>query len=155
MKTALFPGSFDPVTLGHQDLILRSARLFDRVVVAVGHNTQKRYAYPVEQRVEWLRRVFAQHPNIEVRSYSCLTIDLCRQLGIGYIVRGIRNEADFRYESDIAAANRMLCPDVETLYLPCSPACASISSSLVRELMSFGHSVEDLLPEAIRPDFAR
>lgn len=140
-RTAIFPGSFDPMTTGHLALLERALPLFDRIIVAVGVNTGKQGFLPVDERLERIRRAVAQMPQVEVLTYSCLTTDLCRQTGAQFILRGVRDAADFAYEQKIADINRLVAPDIETVLLLADPATAVVSSSMVRELAAFGKDV--------------
>lgn len=140
-RTAIFPGSFDPMTTGHLALLERALPLFDRIIVAMGVNTGKQGFLPVDERLERIRRAVAQMPQVEVLTYSCLTTDLCRQTGAQFILRGVRDAADFAYEQKIADINRLVAPDIETVLLLADPATAIISSSMVRELAAFGKDV--------------
>lgn len=141
----LFPGSFDPFTLGHADIVQRALGLFDEVVVAVGYNEQKKGWMPVEERVEAIRKLYKDEPRVTVESYTGLTVDFARGKGVTAIVRGVRTTADFEYEMQLADVNRQLT-GIETVLLPASPQLASLSSSVVRELASFGHDVSGFLP---------
>lgn len=144
-RIAVFPGSFDPMTTGHLALLRRALPLFDRIVVAVGINTEKKGFMPVDERVEHIRMAVAAMPKVEVTTYSCLTTDLCRQLGASYILRGMRDAADFAYEQKIADINRLIAPDIETVILLADPSTAIISSSMVRELAAFGKDINKYL----------
>lgn len=144
-RIAIFPGSFDPMTTGHLALLRRALSLFDRIVVAVGINTEKKGFMPVDERVEHIRMAVAAMPKVEVTTYSCLTTDLCRQLGASYILRGVRDAADFAYEQKIADINRLIAPDIETVILLADPSTAIISSSMVRELAAFGKDINKYL----------
>jgi len=144
-RIAVFPGSFDPMTTGHLALLRRALPLFDRIVVAVGINTEKKGFMPVDERVEHIRMAVAAMPKVEVTTYSCLTTDLCRQLGASYILRGVRDAADFAYEQKIADINRLIAPDIETVILLADPSSAIISSSMVRELAAFGKDINKYL----------
>lgn len=144
-RIAVFPGSFDPMTTGHLALLRRALPLFDRIVVAVGINTEKKGFMPVDERVEHIRMAVAAMPKLEVITYSCLTTDLCRQLGASYILRGVRDAADFAYEQKIADINRLIAPDIETVILLADPSTAIISSSMVRELAAFGKDINKYL----------
>lgn len=134
MRIAVFPGSFDPLTKGHEEIVRKAVPLFDKIYVAVGENANKQSCFTLEQRVLWIRRAFADEPSVEVAVYEGLTADFCRKVNARFIVRGLRNSLDFQYEKDIAEANRHLAPEVETIFLLSSPALAHVSSSLVREL---------------------
>lgn len=144
-RIAVFPGSFDPMTTGHLALLHRALPLFDRIVVAVGINTEKKGFMPVDERVEHIRMAVAAMPKVEVTTYSCLTTDLCRKLGASYILRGVRDAADFAYEQKIADINRLIAPDIETVILLADPSAAIISSSMVRELAAFGKDINKYL----------
>ena len=141
----LFPGSFDPFTLGHADIVRRALALFDEVVIAVGYNEQKSGWMPVQERVASIKRLYAEEPRVKVESYAGLTVDFARERGIEAIVRGVRTTADFEYEMQLADVNRQLT-GIETVLLPASPQLASLSSSLVRELAHFGHDISAFLP---------
>ena len=136
MATALFPGSFDPFTSGHEAIARRVAPLFDRLVVAVGINSEKQYMFSVEQRVERIKTLLADISNVEVTSYDSMTIDLCHRLGAQCIVRGIRTAADFEYEQLVASVNRAQDPSIETLLVMADADHINISSTLERERLS-------------------
>lgn len=144
-KTALFPGSFDPMTVGHLALLRKGLTLFDRIIIAVGVNTEKKNFLPVDERVERIRRAVAALPQVEVTTYSCLTTDLCHQTGAQFIMRGVRDAADFAYEQKIADINRLVAPDIETVLLFADPTTAVISSTMVRELAAFGKDINKYL----------
>ena len=141
----LFPGSFDPFTLGHADIVKRALQMFDEVVVGVGYNEQKSGWMPVEERVGKIRELYADEPRVKVESYTGLTVDFAKEQGISTIIRGIRSAADFDYETQMADVNRQLS-GIETVFLPASPQFASLSSSVVRELSHFGHDISAFLP---------
>lgn len=145
MRLALFPGSFDPFTLGHADIVGRALELFDEIVVAVGCNEQKQGWQPVEERVAAIRKLYKDEPRIRVESYTGLTVDFAKAQGAAAIVRGVRTMADFEYEMQMADVNRRLT-GIETLLLPASPELASLSSTVVRELARFGRDISPFLP---------
>jgi pantetheine-phosphate adenylyltransferase len=145
MKKGLFPGSFDPFTKGHADIVKRALLLFDEIVIAIGYNEQKTGWMPVEERVKTIRRLYADEPRITVESYTGLTVDFAQQHSITAIIRGVRTVADFEYELQMADVNRQLT-GIETVLLPASPQLASISSSVVRELAHFHHDISAFLP---------
>ena len=151
MKTiALFPGSFDPFTAGHLNILRRALTMFDEVVVAVGINQDKRGFFTNEQKIDICRQATAElGDRVRVISYDCLTIDICRQLGIHHIVRGIRNMMDFDNEKAIADANRRLAPEIETVIIPTAQEFAHISSSAVRDLLRHRGDTREFLPEGI------
>ena len=141
----LFPGSFDPFTLGHDDIVRRALMLFDEVVVAIGYNEQKSGWKPVEERIASIRKLYEDEPRVRVESYTGLTVDFAKEQGITAIIRGVRTTKDFEYELQMADMNRRLT-GIETILLPASPEFASLSSSLVRELARFGRDISTFLP---------
>lgn len=144
-KTAIFAGSFDPFTIGHKDVADRALPLFDRLVIAVGVNREKKGRHSVDDRVETIRRVYADNPKVEVVSYDTLTTELAARYDAGYMVRGVRSILDFEYERNMADINRSLT-GVETVLLFADPALGHISSSMVRELEAFGKDITQYLP---------
>ncbi len=134
MRSVVYPGTFDPITNGHTDLILRAARLFDRVVVAVAADTHKAPTFSVEERVALVREVLKEQPGVEVVSFSGLLVTFAQELGVGVIMRGLRAVSDFEFEFQLAGMNRRMAPDIETLFLTPAETYAYISSSLVREI---------------------
>ena len=148
-KIALFPGSFDPITKGHKSIVERALPMFDKIVVAVGTNTAKNSVFPLKKRIEWIEKTFAQYDNVEVVTFNSLTVDFCREIGAKYILRGLRNSTDFQYERNIARINQELDSEIETIFLMTKPDDAAISSSLVREILSFGRDVSQFIPEEI------
>ncbi|SFH86548.1 pantetheine-phosphate adenylyltransferase [Halpernia frigidisoli] len=152
MKTAVFPGSFDPITLGHFDIVERAVPLFDKIIIAIGQNSQKKYMFSIEQRMDFIKKTFKNFPNVEVDSFEGLTIDYCRSKDVNFILRGLRNPADFEFEKAIAQTNRTLTQDnkIETIFLLTSAGKSFISSSIVREIISFKGNYEILVPDAVR-----
>lgn len=146
---AIFPGSFDPITIGHEALIRKALPLFDKVVVAVGCNTQKHCMFSLEQRMQWVKDTFAGEEKVVVDAYDDLTVDYCQKHDIQMIVRGVRNETDFRYEAEIARLNKLLAPSIETMMLLPDADTELISSSFVRELIKFGKNVDDYLAKGV------
>ena len=144
-KIALFPGSFDPFTKGHQNIVERALPLFDRLVIGIGRNTTKQTLYTPEERQQQIAALFANEPRIEVQIYDVLTVDFAMSVGAQYVLRGVRTMADFEYERTIADVNKRLA-GLETVLLFADADTASISSSLVRELKAFGKDVTDFLP---------
>ena len=149
MRIALFPGTFDPVTLGHIDIIERSLPLFDRVYVGIGINANKVPMFSAEQRVAWLMDIFQHEPKIEAVIYEGLTVDCCRRVGANYIIRGIRYVNDFEYEKAIADMNRSLDEAIETVFLTCLPKYTSVASTLVRDVIRNGGDVSQFVPKAV------
>ncbi len=151
MSLAIVPGSFDPITVGHVDVIERTAKMFDVVVVAVMLNDQKQYRFTIDQRAQLAKISCAHIPNVQVLVSEGMLVDVVRELGATAIVKGVRTVKDFRYEQEMAYYNRAQEPKAETLYLPCSPHLKRISSTLVRRLMDENKSLEGvLMPDAIR-----
>ncbi len=147
-RIAVFPGSFDPITIGHVNIVERALPLFDKVVVAMGVNTTKKYMFPVEQRLAWLKATFAAQPTVEVIGFEGLTADLCKRLGATYVIRGLRNSTDHGNERSIALMN-MVIGNVDTLFLPSRPEHAHISSTIVRELIANKADVSAFVPKAV------
>lgn len=150
-KIAVFPGSFDPITRGHVDVILRAEPLFDKIVVALGENTQKNYLYPLEVRIQQIKNVFEGHEIIEVASFSGLTVDFCKEIRAGFLLRGIRTALDFDYERTIGLMNLDLAPEIETVYLISRPEYSAISSTVVREILRMNGDIARFVPEEIVP----
>jgi pantetheine-phosphate adenylyltransferase len=149
MKTAVFPGSFDPITLGHYDIIKRGISLFDKVIVAIGVNAEKKYMFTLEERLHFIRESFKDEPKVEVVTYEGLTIDLCKKVGAKFILRGLRNPADFEFEKAIAHTNRQLSK-IETVFLLTAAKTSFISSSIVRDVLRNGGDYTILVPDAVR-----
>lgn len=150
MRVAVFPGSFDPITLGHQDIISRAIPLFDKIIVAIGENANKNYRFPLAQRIEWIQDTFKEINSIEVATYSGLTVDFAKKKGAQFILRGLRNPADFEFEKAIAQTNRKLEGELETVFLLTSSGFSSISSSIVRDVMKNDGDYTKFVPTAVR-----
>lgn len=149
MKRAIFPGSFDPITLGHFDIIQRGISLFDELIIAIGENTDKSYMFDLQHRMKFITEAFRDEPRIKVQSYSGLTVDFCRRVGADFILRGLRNPADFEFEKAIAHTNRKLS-EIETVFLLTSSGKSYISSSIVRDVIRNGGDYTGLVPETVR-----
>ncbi len=149
MKRALFPGSFDPLTLGHYDIIKRGVTLFDEVVVAIGINADKKYMFSLEQRQQFIEDAFADEPKIKVVTYEGMTVDFCKKIDVEFILRGLRNPADFEFEKAIAHTNRDLAP-IETVFLLTSAKTSYISSSIVRDVIRNHGDYTKLVPKSVR-----
>lgn len=145
-KIALFPGSFDPFTNGHLDVVQRGARMFDEIIIAIGNNSSKQRYIPVEKMIEVINGVFKDQANIRAQAYKGLTAEFAREVGATFLLRGLRNTTDFEYENTIAQANRHINPELETVFLITSPALAAISSTIIREIHRFGGNVDDFIP---------
>lgn len=150
MKIAVFPGSFDPITLGHYDVVKRATPLFDKIIIAVGKNASKKYMFTLEQRLEWISAAFEAEPKVEVDTFSGLTIDYCKEKNAQFILRGLRNPADFEYEKAIALANGKMQPTIETYFLLTSGELSFLSSSIVRDVMRHGGDYQKFVPDAVR-----
>ena len=149
-RKALFPGSFDPFTAGHLNILKRALTMFDEVVVAVGINQDKRGFFTNEQKIDIIRQVTEGLEGVDVMAYDTLTIDFCRQLGVRHMVRGVRNMIDFENERAIADANRRLCPEIETIIIPTAQEFAHISSSAVRDILRHKGDTSMFLPEGVK-----
>ena len=149
MKVMLFPGSFDPFTRGHRDIARRASKLCDKLVVAVMENNTKTPVFTAEERTELVKLSLKDYPNIEVMSYNGLLVDLYKNYGCCAVVSGIRSESDFRYEAELALANRLLCPEYDALLLPCRDDLSLISSSIVKEVGHYGGDISKMVPAEI------
>jgi pantetheine-phosphate adenylyltransferase len=154
-RICLFPGTFDPITLGHTDVIDRSLDLFDEIVVGIGVNSAKTPMFSLEQRMQWIRDIYSHTPKVKVISYEGLTIRSCKEVGAQFILRGIRSIGDFEYEKAIADVNRMMDSSIETIFLSCSPRYSTLASSLVRDVLKYGGDASQLLPENILRDLKK
>lgn len=149
MRKAIFPGSFDPITLGHEDIIKRAIPLFDEIVIAIGVNAEKKYMFSLEERKHFIEETLKNEPNVSVITYEGLTIDLCQKIKADFILRGLRNPADFEFEKAIAHTNRHLSK-IETVFLLTAARTSYISSSIVRDVIRNGGEYEKLVPKAVR-----
>ncbi len=149
MKIAVFPGSFDPFTLGHESIVRRASDLFDKIIIGIGVNEYKEHFFPLQKRIEWIKELFIDNPKIEVKSYNTLTVDFCKEQGAKYIVRGLRTSADFEYERLIGQINKALLWNIETIYLLTLPEHTHISSSIVREIIKYKGDISKFVPANI------
>lgn len=149
MRRAIFPGSFDPLTLGHYDIILRGITLFDELVIAIGINADKKYMFPLEERRQFVIEAFRDEPKIKVMTYQGLTVDFCKKVNASFILRGLRNPGDFEFEKAIAHTNRKLS-EIETVFLLTSSGKSYISSSIVRDVIRNGGDYTGLVPDTVR-----
>ena len=148
-KIAVFPGSFDPFTLGHHSVVTRALPLFDEVVVAIGKNTMKNCFFSIEERIELIESVYRDEPKVRVEAYDGLTVDFCRQIGAEFMLRGIRTVADFEYECAISQMNHLMRPGVDTVFLLTTPELTPVNSTIVRDILSYGGDVSQFVPASM------
>ena len=149
-KTALFPGSFDPFTIGHESIVRRAIPLFDKIIIAIGYNSNKKGFFPLEDRLNWIRSVFEGENKIEIDTYDCLTVDFCVEKGAGYILRGLRTSSDFEYERAIAQMNRTMHPEIESVFILTLPEYTHVASAIVRDIILHGSDASKFLPEKVK-----
>ena len=152
MKKAIFPGSFDPITTGHIDIIERAIPLFDEIYLAIGENSQKKSLFDLEQRVEWLRKISENYDNVRIGTYVGLTVNYAEELGVKYLIRGLRNSSDFDYEKTISQLNSIIGKGLETVFFISKPEYSHISSTIVREIIKGKGDVGAFVPEQINLD---
>lgn len=155
MRICLFPGTFDPVTLGHVDIINRALPLFDKIVVGIGTNTAKAPMFSAEQRLDWIRQIYHDEDRVEGAVYEGLTVEFCKQIGARFILRGIRYVSDFEYEKTIADANRALDKNIETVFLTGEPKYTSVASTIVRDIIRNHGDASHFLPEIVYQSLAK
>ena len=148
MKKAVFPGSFDPITIGHLDIVKRGIKIFDEIIIAIGDNTDKKYLFSKENRVEFVERTFSDYDKVKIESYNGLTVDFCKKNNIEFMIRGLRNPADFEFEKSIALTNREMT-GIETIFFLTSPENSFISSSIVRDLIRNKGDYKLFIPKGI------
>ncbi len=151
-RVALFPGSFDPFTIGHESIVRRAIPLFDKIIIAVGKNTNKEDFFPLEKRMEWINTVFNDKEKVEVTSYSGLTVDFCKKISAKYILRGVRTSSDFEYERTIGQMNRTMDSGIETVFLLTQPEHTYITSTIVRDIIRHGGDASRFLPQKVKID---
>ncbi len=149
-RIAVFPGSFDPVTIGHTDIINRGLSLFDEIIIAIGINTAKNYMFELQKREQWLNELFKGHKQVKVQTYKGLTVDFCKKAGAGFILRGVRSVSDMEFERSVAAMNKKMDPNVETVFLFSDPAVTAVSSTIVRDIIRHGGDATQFLPATIK-----
>ena len=149
-KIAVFPGSFDPITLGHVAVIKRAIPLFDQLLIAIGDNADKKHMFTVEQRKKWIQNVFVNEPKISIEVYDGLTVEFCKKMNAHFILRGLRTSADFEFERSIAQVNRKLAPEVDTLFILTETKYTPITSSIVRDVIRNGGDVSEFVPKEIK-----
>jgi pantetheine-phosphate adenylyltransferase len=148
-RIALFPGTFDPITIGHMDIIQRAIPLFDKLIIGIGRNANKAAMFSEELRLQWVNEIFKNEPQVSAIIYEGLTIECCQKVGANFIIRGIRYVNDFEYEKAIADMNRSLDPEIETVFLTCLPQYTSVASTLVRDVIRNGGNASPFLPEVV------
>ncbi|MFN3341639.1 MAG: pantetheine-phosphate adenylyltransferase [Flavobacteriales bacterium] len=149
-RIAIFPGTFDPVTKGHESVVRRALPLFDRIVVAIGMNSAKTAMFPIEQRMQWIRDIFKDDPKVAVKTYEGLTVNFCKNEKANFILRGLRTHSDFEYEKAISQMNLSMAPEIETVFLITEPAFSAISSTIVREIIRHNGDVSAFIPKGIQ-----
>jgi pantetheine-phosphate adenylyltransferase len=149
-RIALFPGTFDPITIGHVNILERAIPLFDEIIVGIGNNSSKSTLFKLDQREAWIREIFKEVPSVKVSSYEGLTVDFCNKINANYILRGLRSMSDFDYEKNIAQMNKLVNNNVESVFLMCDPAYTPISSSVVRDLIRNGGDASPYLPKEVQ-----
>ena len=154
-RIALFPGTFDPITIGHLDIINRALPLFDKLVIGIGRNASKVSMFTEEQRIRWIKEIFKNNPAVSVVLYEGLTVECCQKAGANFILRGIRYVNDFEYEKAIADMNRSLDKNIETVFLTCLPQYTSVASTLVRDVLRNGGDVMQFLPDIVAKDIRK
>lgn len=148
-RIAIFPGSFDPFTVGHESIVNRALPLFDKIVIMIGYNSNKRSFFPLEKRERWIKEVFKNEPRVEVESHEGLTVDFCRKVNASYILRGLRTSADFEYERAIAQINKKMLPQIESVFLLTMPEHTPINSTIVRDIILHGGDASMFLPSSL------
>tara|TARA_B100000214_G_scaffold244778_1_gene179514 strand:+ start:815 stop:1273 length:459 start_codon:yes stop_codon:yes gene_type:complete len=148
-KIAVFPGSFSPFTIGHQAIVERGLLIFDKIIIAIGENNDKKYFFSINDRIKWIQNVYLKHPKIKVKSYKGLTVDFCKKTGANFILRGLRNSNDFQFERNIAQTNNQLSNDIETIFFMTPPELSHISSTIIRDIIKNGGDVSQFLPKEI------
>jgi pantetheine-phosphate adenylyltransferase len=148
-RIAVFPGSFDPVTLGHIDIVRKGLAIFDKVIIGIGNNAEKKYMFPLQKRELWIANCFSNEAGVEVKIYTGLTVNFCAEVGAGFILRGVRTAMDFEFEKAIAHANHRISGGIETIFVPSKPEFGSVSSSIVRDIIRNGGDASAFVPETV------
>jgi pantetheine-phosphate adenylyltransferase len=148
-RIAIFPGSFDPITKGHENILHRALPLFDEIIIAIGKNSNKQSYFTLEQREKWIRQVFKNQPKVRVETYTGLTIDFCKKMDAKFILRGLRTSADFEFEKAIAQNNNMMAPEIETVFILPIPELSAINSTIVRDIVRNGGDATPFVPKGI------
>jgi pantetheine-phosphate adenylyltransferase len=150
-RIAIFPGSFDPFTIGHESIVTRALPLFDKIIIAIGYNSEKRQFFPIDKRVQWIKEAFANNPKIEVETFEGLTVEYCKSKNAHFILRGLRTAADFEYERAIAQINKKMVYELESIFLLTTPEHTMITSTIVRDIIRHGGDASQFLPEVEDP----
>jgi len=148
-RIAVFPGSFDPITKGHESIILRAIPLFDHIIIAIGENAEKKSFFPLQKRMEWIKAVFADEPAVSVQSYNGLTVDFCKKMNARFLLRGLRTSADFEFERSIGQINKKLYPEIETVFFLTDPEYSMLNSSIVRDILRNGGDASQFVPDEL------
>ena len=149
-KTAVFPGSFDPVTKGHINIVERGLKLFDKVIIGIGNNADKKYMFSLEQRTQWIKDSFSNEPRVEVLTYDGLTVNFCKEVKSGFIIRGLRTSADFEFERAIAHINSAISTGIETVFILSDLQYTALSSSIVRDVYRNGGKIDQFIPDSVK-----
>ncbi len=152
MKRAIFPGSFDPFTIGHESIVNRALNLFDEIIIAIGYNSEKKGLFSVDTRIKIIQDIFLDNPKIKVEKYNQLTVDFCKEKEINFILRGLRTAADFEYERAIAQMNRFLNAEIHTVFLLTEAEHTPLSSTILREVLKYGGNIQEFIPKNIEID---
>ena len=148
-KIAIFPGSFSPFTIGHQSIVDRALPLFDKIVISIGINSEKPQYFSIDKRMQWIKNVYNNNPKIDIKQYNGLTVDFCKKENANYILRGLRDSHDFKFEKNIAHMNKELNPNIETIFIITPPKISHISSSIIRDIIKNGGDVSKFIPKEI------
>ena len=148
-KVAVFPGSFSPFSIGHQSVVEKALPLFDKIIISIGVNSKKNQYFSIQERMQWIESVYANNNKIEIKKYEGLTIDFCKKEGANFILRGLRDSHDFKFEKNIAQMNKDLDPSIETIFIITTPEVSHISSSLIRDIIKNGGDVSQFIPKEI------
>ncbi|HPE78153.1 MAG TPA: pantetheine-phosphate adenylyltransferase [Draconibacterium sp.] len=148
-KIAIFPGSFDPFTVGHESIVNRAVSMFDKIIVMIGYNANKKSFFPIEMRIKWINQVFKDVEKVEVRLHDGLTVDFCKEVGAKYILRGLRTSADFEYERAIAQINKKMHPEIETVFLLTLPEHTPVNATIIRDIVFHGGDASQFLPKGL------
>jgi pantetheine-phosphate adenylyltransferase len=148
-KIAIFPGSFDPFTVGHESVVNRAISMFDKIIIMIGYNANKKSFFPIEKRMKWINQIFKDVDKVEVRLHDGLTVDFCKEVGAGYILRGLRTSADFEYERAIAQINKKMHPEIETVFLLTLPEHTPVNATIIRDIVFHGGDASQFLPKGL------